>query len=76
MTLRMLVMQGSELSYVKEQLAKYTHAEWRVIAFASDVPFRTVKRIGYKETPFPRSDTVGKLALYFRTCEKRQRRPA
>lgn len=69
-------MQGSELAYVREQLAKYTHSEWKIIAEKSEVPFRTVKRVGYKETPFPRSDTIGKLALYFRTVEKRQKRAA
>lgn len=66
-------MQGSELAYVKEQLKKYTHREWEMIARAAKVNFRTVKRIAYNETAYPRSDTTGKLALYFRTIESRRR---
>lgn len=66
-------MLGSELSYVRDQLARYKHADWKRISTASGVPFRTVKRIGYRETAYPRSDTVGKLAMYFRTQEKRGR---
>ena len=66
-------MLGSELSYVRAQLALHTHAEWKRIAADSGVHFRTVKRIGYREVQYPRSDTVGKLALYFKTKEKRRK---
>ena len=59
-------MTGSELEYVRGQLARRTHSEWRVVSEKSGVPFRTVKRIGYKEVEYPRSDTIGKLALHFR----------
>lgn len=65
-------MLGSELSYVRDQLGRHTHSEWKVISDRSGVSFRTVKRIGYRETKYPRSDAVGKLALYFRTREKRR----
>lgn len=61
----------SELAYVKAQLAAHSRAQWKDISKAADVPFRTLTRIAYKETPTPRSDTVGKLAIYFRTKEKR-----
>lgn len=66
----------SELSYVRERLSQHKHAEWKGIAAASRVPFRTIKRIAYRETQYPRSDTVGKLALYFRTKEKRAQKAA
>lgn len=66
-------MLGSELSYVREQLALSKHAQWKEISAASGVPFRTVKRIAYRETEYPRSDSVGKLAIYFRTKEKRRK---
>ena len=60
-------MVGSELSYVREQLARRNHAQWKVVAEKTGVNFRTVKRIGYKEIEYPRSDTIGKLAIYFRS---------
>lgn len=66
-------MQGSELSYVRDQLGRHTHSQWKDISANSGVPFRTVKRIGYRETEYPRSDTIGKLALYFRTREARKK---
>lgn len=66
-------MLGSELAYVREKLGAYAHSDWKIFAAESGVPFRTVKRIAYRETEFPRSDTVGKLAMYFRTKEKRRK---
>lgn len=69
-------MLGSELSYVRDQLSRHTHSEWKQISSRSGVAFRTIKRIGYRETEYPRSDTIGKLALYFRTCEARGKRRA
>lgn len=64
-------MLESELSYVRRCLALCGHAEWEKIAKAARVNFRTVKRIGYKEVRYPRSDSIGKLAMHFRTKEKR-----
>lgn len=63
----------TELSYVKEKLKASTREVWRDASKATKVPFRTIARIGYSETPSPRSDTVGKLAMYFKTKEKRRR---
>jgi hypothetical protein len=35
---------------------------------------RTIKRIGYdEEIKAPRADTTGKLAIYFKTKERRQK---
>lgn len=65
-------MLGNELSYVRDQLARCGHAEWKKISSGSGVPFRTVKRIGYRETKYGRPDAIGKLAMYFRTREKRK----
>ena len=59
-------MVGSELSYVREQLARRKHSQWKALSEETGVPFRTVKRIGYGEVQYPRSDTIGKLAIYFR----------
>lgn len=61
----------SELVYVKERLAAHSRSDWMKISKSTGVPFRTITRIAYKETPSPRSDTVGKLAMHFRTKEKR-----
>lgn len=69
-------MQGTELAYVREQLKRFKHRDWKMIARAANVEFRTLKRIAYNETAHPRSDTTGKLALYFRTIEARRRKAA
>jgi hypothetical protein len=63
----------SELSYVKGELKRLGHAGWWAVSEGAGVPMRTIKRIGYEETAAPRSDTVGKLALYFKTREKRRK---
>lgn len=63
----------TDLAYVKAELAKLGHAGWSAVSKGAEVPMRTIKRIGYGETDFPRSDTVGKLAIYFRTKEKRRK---
>lgn len=63
----------SQLEYVQEKLAAQTRAEWRVTAKGSGVPFSTVKKIGYKQTPHPRSDTVAKIAAYFQQLESQAR---
>jgi len=66
MSAKMRAMVGSELEYVRDQLSRRKHAQWKVIAEQSGVPFRTVKRIGYGEVAYPRSDTIGKLALFLK----------
>lgn len=63
----------TDLAYVKENLRQLGHAGWHEVSRGAGVPMRTIKRIGYAETPSPRSDTVGKLAVYFRTREKRRK---
>lgn len=63
----------TELSYVKEQLQRVGHSGWMAVQGGSGVPMRTIKRIAYGETKAPRSDNVGKIAMYFRTKEKRKR---
>jgi hypothetical protein len=62
----------TDLSYIKEKLLELGHSGWKEVSKGSGVPFRTIKRIGYNETPTFRSDTVGKLAIYFRFKEKRK----
>jgi transcriptional regulator with XRE-family HTH domain len=61
----------TELSYVKDQLKRAPRTVWAECAKASGVHFRTISRIVYGET-MPGSDTVGKIAMYFRTKEKRK----
>lgn len=62
----------SQLRYVQEQLEKCGHAGWPEVARATDIPFGTVKRIGYKLTENPRAQAVDKIAAFFRTKEKRK----
>lgn len=61
----------TELAYVKGKLRGADRSVWRDCAKACDVHFRTISRIAYDET-IPGSDTVGKIAMYFRTKEKRK----
>lgn len=63
----------TDLSYVKEKLALVGHKGWHAVHKGSGVPARTIRRIAYGETKAPRSDNVGKLAIWFRTQEKRHR---
>jgi hypothetical protein len=66
-------MLGTDLSYVRTQLARLTRDEIREAAEANDIHPKTIRRIVSRFTLYPRSDTVGKLALYFRTKEKRRK---
>ena len=61
----------SELKYVKEQLAKRSRAEWLACSKKTKVPFRTISRIAYGETPSPRSDTTASIAEYFQRIEQK-----
>jgi hypothetical protein len=62
----------SQLAYVRDQLSKVKFSGWREVSKGSGVPLSTIKKIGYGITEFPRSDTADKLAMYFRTREKRR----
>lgn len=62
----------SQLRYVQEQLGRLTFSEWRAVADGSDVPFSTVRKVGEGRTKNPRSQTVDKIAAYFRVREKRR----
>jgi hypothetical protein len=63
----------SQLAYVRDQLNRVKFAGWREVSRGSGVPLSTIKKIGYGITEFPRSDTADKLAMYFKTKEKRRR---
>jgi hypothetical protein len=66
-------MLGSELAYVRAQLAPLDATERKEISARIGVHEKTLKRIASRETKYGRTDTVGKIALYFRTREKRKR---
>lgn len=63
----------TELSYVREKLAAAPRSEWRLIEAKHKISGRTLSRIinprALKKAP--RSDTVGKIALWFKTKEER-----
>ncbi len=61
----------TDLSYVRQQLQRCSPEEMNAIAKAIRVHEKTVRRISDKRTLAPRSDTVGKLVMYFRTKEAR-----
>lgn len=65
-------MMFTDLSYVQDKLKGLGHARWADVARAARVPIRTIKRVAYNENKAYRSDTIGKLAIYFRTKDKRK----
>lgn len=70
---RMAAMQ-TELSYVRERLNAIPRSVWREISLECDVSEKTLSRMAKagRLKKGPRSDNVGKVALYFRTKEKRR----
>lgn len=64
-------MLGSELAYVRSQLKKLGPADRKRAAESVGAHVKTLNRLASKETKFGRTDTVGKLAMYFRTQERR-----
>lgn len=65
-------MLGTELAYVREQLAPLGPSERKKVAESIDVHVKTINRIASRETKYGRTDTIGKIAMYFRTREKRR----
>lgn len=63
----------TDLAYVREELAKIGHAGWEQVSARAEVPVRTIKRIAYRENKDFRASTISKLAMYFRTKERRGR---
>lgn len=62
---------GTELAYVREKLKPLTRAERKAIAAAVKVHWKTIDRLVDRRTKYGRTDTVGKLALHFRTRDRR-----
>lgn len=63
----------TDLAYVREELAKIGHSGWLQVANRSEVPLRTIKRVAYRENKDFKASTISKLAIYFRTQEKRRK---
>ena len=68
----MMFSMFNQLAYVKDQLARVGYSGWADVSKGSGVPLSTVKKVGYGTTKHSRSDTIGKLALYFQTKQKRR----
>lgn len=65
-------MVGSELAFIRAELKKRSPAELKIVADEIGVHEKTLKRIASKETKYGRTDTVGRIAMYFRTKERRK----
>ena len=65
-------MLGSELAYVREKLARCGVVEKREIAAACGLNVKTLNRLASRQTKYGRTDTVGKIAMHFRTRERRR----
>jgi hypothetical protein len=66
-------MLGTELAYVRARLERLGPEDIKVVSAAVGLHVKTLKRLTSKETKYGRTDTVGKLAMYFKTKEKRRR---
>lgn len=64
-------MLGSELAYVREKLKKLPPAERKRVSDFVGIHVKTLNRLASKETKYGRTDTVGKLAVYFRSMDSR-----
>ena len=64
-------MVGSDLAYVRAQLRPLGPEERRMISDCIGVHIKTLKRIASKETKFGRTDTISKIAMYFRSQEQK-----
>lgn len=64
---------GTELAYVKTNLGRCSREERRSLAKKIGKEPITLERIVDGRTKYPRADVVGKLAIHFRTQEKRGR---
>lgn len=61
----------AQIDFVQGKLDALERREWVKIAKRCRVPFSTFKKIGYKQTKNPRSDTLHKIATYFYEADKR-----
>ena len=65
-------MLGTELAYVRAQLERLGPSERKIVSNAVGIHVKTLRRLASKETKYGRTDTVGKLSMYFRTKERRK----
>jgi hypothetical protein len=65
-------MLGTELAYVRAKLEPLDAAARKAVAKAVGLNSKTLDRIASKKTQFGRTDTIGKIAMHFRTKEKRK----
>lgn len=67
-----LFVLGSELAYVRAQLKPLDAAARKLVAASVGLHPKTLNRVASRQTKYGRTDTIGKIALYFRTREKRE----
>lgn len=66
-------MIGAELAYVRAKLEPLDAAARKAAADSIGVHVKTLNRLVSHKTKFGRTDTIGKIAMYFRTRERRRR---
>ena len=64
-------MLGTELAYVRARLEPLNAAQRKAVADACELNVKTINRLVSKATKYGRTDTIGKIAMHFRTREKR-----
>lgn len=71
----MMPMFATDLAYVRFQLSRLDPSQLGDVARKHEVHPKTLRRFVSKETML-RSDTMSKLAIYFRSLERRQKAAA
>jgi len=64
-------MFATDVSYVRDQLKRCSPEELNAAAKVADVHLKTLQRILKRKDVGTRAITISKLALHFRTREKR-----
>lgn len=62
------------IEYVIANLQSATRKKWQAIADESGVPEGTIRKIFYRETKNPTSNTIEALYSYFEKQEKKKRK--
>ena len=65
-------MLSSDLALVRARLGRLGPAERKLVSVNVGCHVKTLNRIASQETKFGRTDTIGKIAMYFRAHKRRR----
>ena len=65
-------MLSSDLAFVRARLEPLGPAERKAVSASVGCNVKTLNRIASQETKHGRTDTIGKIAMYFRANKRRK----